>query len=197
MFAGKHNPGRLVLGMKGVEGPLGTRNQQHGFSLIELLIVVAIILILAAIAVPNLLRSKIAANEASAAASLRQISTANAIYWSLYQVGYAVTLAQLGPVGGGCASVSSACADLLDSTLSGVNPATPTPIKSGYQFKYFPAVAAPTVSSPNSTFSAVGVAVSFNSSGVKSYCVDHYKSLREDPTGALTAGTGAGCTGWP
>ena len=68
--------------------------------MIELLIVVAIILILAAIAVPNLLRSKMAANEASAAASLRQISTANAIYSTVYSIGYAGILANLGPMGG-------------------------------------------------------------------------------------------------
>jgi type IV pilus assembly protein PilA len=51
------------------------RNKQKGFSLIELLIVVAIILIIAAIAIPNLIRSKMAANEASAVASIRTINT--------------------------------------------------------------------------------------------------------------------------
>ncbi len=49
------------------------RNKQKGFSLIELLIVVAIILIIAAIAIPNLIRSKMAANEASAVATLRTL----------------------------------------------------------------------------------------------------------------------------
>ena len=125
------------------------------------------------------------------------ISTASAIYSTLYQVGYAGALAQLGPIGGGCASVSSACADLLDSNLSGVSPATPTPIKSGYLFKYLPAVPSPTITNPNMAFSVVAVPVTFNSTGVKSFCVDHYKSLRQDPTGALTTATGAGCTGWP
>jgi type IV pilus assembly protein PilA len=64
--------------------------KEKGCSLIELLIVVAIILIIAAIAVPNLVKSKMAANEASAAASLRTIGTANVTYSSTYNIGFAV-----------------------------------------------------------------------------------------------------------
>src|SRR6185436_12309495 len=73
-----------------------------GFSLIELLIVVAIILIIAAIAIPNLLRARIAANEASAVSSIRTIVGAEATYQLAYPtVGFADTLAQLGPGGAG------------------------------------------------------------------------------------------------
>ncbi len=76
-------------------------SRQHGFSLIELLIVVAIILVIAAIAVPNLIRSRMAANEASAASSLRTIGDANVLYLSLFGVGFAGELAHLGPPSGG------------------------------------------------------------------------------------------------
>ena len=62
------------------------RNKQKGFSLIELLIVVAIILIIAAIAIPNLIRSRMAANEASAVASIRTINTAEVVYSTTYAV---------------------------------------------------------------------------------------------------------------
>ncbi len=71
--------------------------KQKGFSLIELLIVVAIILIIAAIAIPNLLRSKMAANEASAVGSMRSVNTAMVTYAAAYpDTGYAATLAALG-----------------------------------------------------------------------------------------------------
>jgi len=96
--------------------------KQKGFSLIELLIVVAIILIIAAIAIPNLLRSRIAANEASAVGSIRTINTAEVTYASTYpDVGFAV-LASLGGAGG-----TSANAGLLDSVLA-------SGTKSGYSF---------------------------------------------------------------
>src|SRR5512138_3640121 len=92
--------------------------KQKGFSLIELLIVVAIILIIAAIAIPNLLRSRIAANESSAVGSMRSINTAQVTYASTYpDVGYAITLLELGPTTTAGATPASTNAGLLDGVL--------------------------------------------------------------------------------
>jgi type IV pilus assembly protein PilA len=101
-----------------------------GFSLIELLIVVAIILIIAAIAIPNLLRSKIAANQASCVGSLRTIDTAEVTYSSTYNAGYSSTLIELGPPASG-SQASATTADLIDSVLAGGT-------KSGYNIVYSP-----------------------------------------------------------
>ena len=87
----------------------------NGFSLIELLIVVAIILVIAAIAIPNLLRARISANEASCISSIHAVNTGEITYTTLFpQVGYSGNLAQLGP-GGGCISPANAC--IIDANV--------------------------------------------------------------------------------
>ena len=128
--------------------------KQKGFSLIELLIVVAIILIIAAIAIPNLLRARIASNESSAVASIRTINTAMVSYNSAYpSVGFA---ANLTPLSGNCTSIAptsdSAC--LIDTTLAGGT-------KSGYTFA---------ASGNSGGYAAWANPVSLNATGVNSFC---------------------------
>jgi len=93
--------------------------KQLGFSLIELLIVIAIILIIAAIAIPNLLAGKMAANESSAVQSLRAIQSAETAYANTYaNVGYSSSLASLGGPGGTACTASSTQACLIDPVLA-------------------------------------------------------------------------------
>ena len=114
------------------------KSKQKGFSLIELLIVVAIILIIAAIAIPNLLRAKMAANEASAVSSLRTLNTVIVEFSTTYGTDPS-TLASLKPA----TTPSSTAADLVDNLL-GVDPA----VKSGYSITYTP-VTASIITSPH------------------------------------------------
>jgi type IV pilus assembly protein PilA len=135
--------------------------KQKGFSLIELLIVVAIILIIAAIAIPNLIKSKMAANEASAVGSLRTITTAEIAYATACpSVGFAATLAELN-AGANCPASKGE----IDAALA-------TNTKSGYSFTD-PAV----TGTPATTFN-VGASPSSASSGTRYFCVDETGVIR-------------------
>jgi len=153
------------------------KNSRKGFSLIELLIVVAIILIIAAIAIPNLLRSRIAANEASAVGSLRTINTAEISYNITFgsTVGFA-TLADLGPVAGGTASPTSTAAGLLDATLASGS-------KSGYSFQATPN------GTNNSAYESAAAPLVVGSTGQRYFCSDGSGVIQYNATGT----TGATC----
>lgn len=150
------------------------RMRQRGFSLIELLIVVAIILIVAAIAVPNLLKARIAANEASAVSSVREIKTSEMLYASAYPtVGYATQLSALG--GPEPCTPSSTTACLVPDPLSGAGPGTQG--KSGYVFS---AVGSGS-GTANDTFVIGAAPLNPNVTGTRLFCTSNDNALRADP----------------
>jgi prepilin-type N-terminal cleavage/methylation domain-containing protein len=148
-----------------------------GFSLIELLIVVAIILIIAAIAIPNLLRSRIAANQASAVGSLRTLNTAEVTYSSTYNVGFSGTLAYLAPDASGGTTPTSTAAGLIDSVLASGS-------KSGYNFTY--AAGAADSSNRINTYTIIAVPIT-SSTGTNYYFTDQSGVIRQNSTVTATA----------
>ena len=138
--------------------------KQKGFSLIELLIVVAIILIIAAIAIPNLLRSRISANESSAVGSIRTLNTAEVTYSTTYpNVGFTCTLAAMGPPTG---NPTSTAAGLVDNVLAAGQ-------KSGYNFALGGCTGTPVV-----TYTSSGAPVSIGQTGQRAFCSDQSGVIR-------------------
>ena len=152
--------------------------QDRGFTLIELLIVIAIILVIAAIAIPNLLRSRIAANQASAVSSLRTLNTAEVTYATTYNVGYSAQLSYLGPPSPAGAAVNSTGAGIVDSVLAGTSN---TSEKSGYQFTYSPGTIA---DGKVMNFGIRADPVSRGITGQNSYYVDESGVIRQNASGA-------------
>ena len=156
------------------------RKRQAGFSLIELLIVVAIILIIAAIAIPNLIRSRMAANEASSVATLRTLNTSEIVYSSTWG-GFSPTLVSMGPNGTTCSSTvipTAAAACLVDAVL-GKDPV----VKSGYTVTY-------AVGANNATYIITAIPLTVGSTGQRAFCTDQTVVIDVNSAGAkCTPGT--------
>jgi type IV pilus assembly protein PilA len=160
------------------------RKREKGFSLIELLIVVAIILIIAAIAIPNLLRSRMAANEASAVGSIRTMNTAAITYNSTYGNGFPGTLAQMGTTGTAAASCTNA--SLIDTVLTAGT-------KSGYTF-VLTAGATQLTSSQSSCgtlgysdgYVVIATPITIGTTGQRAFCGDPSGVIRFNATGTAT-----------
>jgi len=152
--------------------------KQKGFSLIELLIVIAIILIIAAIAVPNLLRSKMAANEASAVGTVRAINNAQTLYSTTYpDNGFAAAIANLGGAAPCTPSLATAC--IVDPVVS----QAPNQ-KSGYTFATANDGLVPSVG-----FTANGTAVTFGTTGSRNFFSDQSYVIRYNTVAGAAAVT--------
>ena len=171
--------------------------KQKGFSLIELLIVVAIILIIAAIAIPNLMRARIAANESAGAATVRTLNTAEVTYSTTYaSMGYAHSLTILGPNGATCsnpATVTANSACLIDNVL-GCTGAT-TCNKAA--FAYTIASSSTTAPVPDYVISAVSLGPALAG---KDYCsitdaVVRFRSTTTTPGSVASPITASACSG--
>src|SRR5579862_8692461 len=142
------------------------RKQERGFSLIELLIVVAIIVIITAVAIPNLRTTRMQAQEASALKSLNTLNTVCTMYQSTYQ-SYPHALSDLGPAANGAPSKTAA--DLLNAVIA--PPGGAPAVKDGYTFRYVPGAADESGNIP--TYSITADPTTQNQTGVRRFFTDN------------------------
>jgi len=163
--------------------------KHKGFSLIELLIVVAIILIIAAIAIPNLMRARMAANDSSAASSVRQINNAEIAYYATFPtIGFPAAMATLGGALPCTPGILTAC--ILDDNLANNGFGNG---KSGYNFNATASASAGSLI--NDQFFSTGAPLS-SLTGTRSYCSIQDAVLRIQPAGTITLVGGYGaCQG--
>jgi type IV pilus assembly protein PilA len=147
----------------------------RGFSLIELLIVIAVILIIAAIAIPNFIRSKMRANETAAAENIRTISTAEVVYNTTYGVGFSPTLISLA---GDPTTPSPSQAGLIDSVLG-------SGTRTGYQYSFNVVVTDP--SGNVVAYSVTADPVSPGLTGDRHFYSDQTDVIRSNVTNPATA----------
>lgn len=154
------------------------RKDSRGFSLIELLIVVAIILIIAAIAIPNLLKSRIAANQASAVGSLHTLNAVETMYASTYNTGFSPNLSSLGP---GSGTSGPSAAGMVQSDLAGTGN---TSTKQGYTFTYS---ATPDSAGRYDTYTITATPSTPGTTGTNYYFTDQSGVIRQNSTQPATA----------
>lgn len=162
-------------------GKKDVRSANQGFSLIELLIVVAIILIIAAIAIPNLLKARMAANESAAVSSIHAINTAEIAYASMFPaIGFSAALTDLGQGGGGsCPGTAAASCFIDDALASGT--------KSGYSFTYIQDGS----STPSLGYQIKADPVTRSVSGQRSFYSDQSNVIRYSQTATATSTSSA------
>lgn len=158
-------------------------DRERGFSLIELLVVAGIMLILAAIVVPNMTRARVVSNEASAVNTLRILYLAEIQYSTAYNGSYSENLNVLGPPPSGQTAAYTA-AGLVDTVLAARQSGQPSTFtKNGYVFTYTPNGTYPNVK----TYTVNADPMSRGSTGSRSFFVNHEGVTRYNETAAATA----------